>query len=257
MFAAIAIVCALVFVRLGLWQVDRLGDRRAENEVRRARLAEPVLELSGIPPDGSDGAGTDPLPWRRVRLEGEYDYRQEVVLRGRSLRGRPGVHVVTPLRLAGGRAVLVLRGWLPAADGVSARLAEAQPAGGESEGRVIVEGLALGFEEASSLPPRRHRFDRGERRVLASLSAAQVRQGIPYPIADVFVLAAGDGKEPASVPVPELSDGPHLLYAVQWFAFAVISLVGAALYVRAGTRSPGPVPTSRRDSQPEVEDGLP
>jgi cytochrome oxidase assembly protein ShyY1 len=39
------------------------------------------------------------------------------------------------------------------------------------------------------------------------------------------------------VPLPELSEGPHLSYAIQWFSFAVVALVGSAILVRRDRRA--------------------
>ena len=48
------------------------------------------------------------------RPRGTYDTGAEVLIRNRSLDGAPGYHVVTPLVMADGTAVLVNRGWVPA-----------------------------------------------------------------------------------------------------------------------------------------------
>jgi surfeit locus 1 family protein len=116
-FLVVALVCAALFARLGVWQL---------------RMQLPPAGL-----DGSirlEGVSADSLAWRRLRLRGTWDFEHEVVIRGRASRGTPGVHVVTPLRLSRGWGVLVLRGWLPAADGLSADLAGARPDGRDRPG---------------------------------------------------------------------------------------------------------------------------
>lgn len=234
MFGVAAIGLALVFGRLGLWQLHRLEQRRTFNAERRARLALASIDLSGTTTGGPEALDPEVVSWRRIRTMGDYDYSREIVLRARTSLGTPGVYVVTPLRLDDGTGVLVLRGWMPARDGLSAELGAARPAARKTRAQVLVEGLALPLEPETSIPPRRHRFDAGEHWVLSSLSAEQVREVVPYPLAGVYVLADGTGSAPVAVPAPRLTDGPHLLYAVQWFAFAAISLIGAGVYVRRG-----------------------
>jgi surfeit locus 1 family protein len=235
MFVAIAVVLAAVFARLGVWQLDRLGERRAANRRVEARLALPAEDLSAALGAGVPAAD---LAWRHVRVEGIWDVTHEIVIRARALRGAPGVEVVTPLMYSPDSAVLVLRGWLPAADGLSADLASATPAGADLETRI--EGLALMGEPPSRIPPRHRAFEDSERLVLGSLSVEQAAEPLPFDLLPVFLLASGSEGLPGSpVPVPEpaLSDGPHLSYAIQWFAFALISLAGSILYIRTRRRS--------------------
>src|SRR5690242_15928951 len=105
--AALLLVSA-GFVRLGIWQLSRLHQRRAANVVTIAARSAPPVPIT----DGS--AGTDTLGEHYVVAEGRYDHAHEIVLRGEVLEGAPGVEVVTPLLLAeGGPAVLVNRGFLP------------------------------------------------------------------------------------------------------------------------------------------------
>ena len=103
----VALLCAL-FLTLGVWQLQRLEQKRAANALILARMQEPPLTLSGQPLD------TEQANLRRATARGTYDYSQEIVLRNRTLNEIPGVHVLVPLRIAGSdAAVLVNRGWIP------------------------------------------------------------------------------------------------------------------------------------------------
>jgi len=58
---------------------------------------------------------------------------------------------------------------------------------------------------------------------------------LPFVIQQLPLSAAPDRPLPPGLirwPIPELSDGPHLSYAIQWFSFAVIIVVGAAALAR-------------------------
>ena len=102
-----AVVVVAVCVRLGLWQLDRLEGRREVNDRYAAGLAMPPRPLEDLLLE--DGA----LAYRRATATGRYDTEREVILYGRPLAGRPGNHVLTPLLLADGRAIVVDRGWVP------------------------------------------------------------------------------------------------------------------------------------------------
>ena len=87
-FVVLAIVLGAIFVRLGFWQLARLGERRAANRAVAAQLAmapEPFAAVARAP----DGVN------RRARVEGALDYQSEFVVTGRSRNGSPGVHIMT------------------------------------------------------------------------------------------------------------------------------------------------------------------
>ncbi|MFQ5747233.1 MAG: SURF1 family protein [Gemmatimonadota bacterium] len=237
LLVALAVVVAGVFVRLGIWQLDRRTERRAANAAHRERLAAPPLagpDLLALPADSS--------VWRRAELTGTYDYGRELVVRARSLRGAPGVYVVTPLRLGGGGTVLVLRGWLPAADGLHADLGAARGAAGEGD-TVRVRGIVLRSRERRRPPPARVEMGGREVVALSALDPADAAGALGAAVGDVYVQAeapaAGRSALPVPVPSPALDDGPHLSYAVQWFSFALITLVGSAALFRSAARGRG------------------
>jgi surfeit locus 1 family protein len=222
-----------VCVRLGFWQLDRLEERRAFNAELEAAVASQPTSLADLPTE-------DDVTYRRVTVDGTWDARHEVILFGRSLEGRPGNHVLTPLRLADGRAVLVDRGWVPSD-------VRAPPVGGDAAatpGDVSVDGIVLPSDDAEggagggALPTQVRRVD------VAALDAA-----IPYDLVpSVYVLLqtqTPDQERPIPAPLPETSEGPHLSYAIQWFTFATIAVVGYVLLVRRARRgSAASQPTS-------------
>lgn len=242
-FVIAAVVAAAIFTRLGMWQIDRLEQRRAGNRLRSEREHLPVLELDSLP---MSQAAVDGLAWRRVRARGALDYRSEIVVRGRSREGSPGVYVVTPLHLSSGASILVLRGWLPAADGVSADLVAHRPAGPEVNAALTaLEALAVPGEPVSPIAPRHHAYGDGEHLVLGSLAVDQASAGLGLPLPSVVLLpvselsATSDAGGPWQVEPPPPSEGPHLMYAVQWFGFALISLAGAIVYLNSRRSAPG------------------
>jgi surfeit locus 1 family protein len=217
----LATVIALC-IRLGFWQLDRLRERRALNARVAARLDAPPV------PDAGALADTTGLVYRVITARGSYDNARSIVLPGRSHRGSPGVHVLSPLRLAGrSDAVLVNRGWLPSADATTVPLEEFA-----RFDTIDVRGIILPFPGAAqSLAPsnRVANVDTGFRRTWFSVDAAALRAQYPYPLLPATVQelpASGTDRYPVRLEPPALDEGPHLGYAVQWFSFALIGTVG-------------------------------
>jgi surfeit locus 1 family protein len=217
---ALALVAA-VFVRLGFWQLGRLEERRAVNRAAAAARAEPPRELV-VGADRSAGG----LNERWIQTTGQFDHAHEVVLRGQTFQGTPGVLVVTPLMLAGGdSAVLVLRGFVPSADAVRAEIDSLR-----EPGQVRVRGLATSIASGGGQP-----LEHGGHTTWARLDLEALRARLPYPVLPVLLRQSPDSGLPARprrLLPPELSEGPHLSYAIQWFAFAVMTVAFGVLVVR-------------------------
>ncbi len=198
----VAILVATVCVRLGRWQLNRLTQRRARNSVLAARLALPPLTVRR-------DIGADSARQRRVVAHGVYDFSAERAWPGRSFQGTPGVALITPLRLADGSVVLVDRGWVPSPDAFHVDHALYR-----EPDTATVTGIAL-------IPPR----GRGDVDVAGFLPfVIQLETPEPPPNRGL----------PRRWPPPAFDDGPHLSYAIQWFSFALIALVGTAVLIRKG-----------------------
>lgn len=207
------------FIALGSWQLSRLAHRRAENAIALAQRALPPVSLN----DSAQVA-----PQRTVVAKGRWDYGHEIVMRGQSRRDAPGVTVATPLLLDGQEAaVLVVRGFAPAPDAVTVNLDSLR----EGE-RGYVRGLTIRLE---SRPDGGMPLIRGGRTTWRSFDSAGAASRLPYPLLGVVVVAEGDssrGSWPRRVEPPPITDGPHLSYALQWFGFALITVIGGMLWIR-------------------------
>ncbi len=223
---AIAVVVAVVCVRLGLWQLSRLNDRREVNATRATRLAQPQLQITEWLALDSTGAG------RRAEAAGVFDFTRELIVVARSFRGVPGVHIVTPLRLPDGSALLVERGWVPSADGRSIDLERVRERAWANP-----TGLLLGNVTEQ---PEAIVGDAVWPRYVRRVTPPDHGAAYPYPVLDLLLrrteLPDSAPQEMRAVPLPELSDGPHLSYAIQWFAFAVIAVIGSVALVVKGSR---------------------
>lgn len=225
-----AAAAAVLFSGLGLWQADRHGQRQARNDTLRSRLSAPVVDASAVPLDA------DSLSWRRVRLRGSYDYDREIVLRGRAHDGTPGVYAVTPLRRDEAPAALVVRGWLPAADGVHAPLSRGRP-GSRADPAVEVEGVLLSGAAGRGGGVERDTVDGSPHLVASHVNVSALADSLPYPVAPLYVQRTvdgegrGEGGLPAVLDTPSPDPGPHFWYALQWFGFALIALGGTGAYL--------------------------
>jgi surfeit locus 1 family protein len=217
----LVLIGVAILVRLGFWQLDRLAQRRAINAALAARMAEPPVPLTPAI------AGAADQEYRHVEARGVFDSSKEIVQRNRALDGAPGVHVLTPLRLAGSdAAILVDRGWLPQAESApEARQRYAAPTG-----EVVVVGQ-LRHSQDNSSPPYDPPFsaDRPQLDAWFHVDVGRIQQQAGYPLLPAYIEqlpAPGDLALPRRDPLTDLGEGPHLSYAIQWFAFALILLVG-------------------------------
>lgn len=220
-FLALALVLALLFVRLGVWQLARLEERREVNARVLTQLERPVVPFTELQGDTS---------FRRASVSGSPDYEHEILHIGRTRNGSPGVHIFTPVRVAGSdTAVLVNRGWVYAPDAATADLSRWR------EQRLSFSGFVM---QLSRDPVGGARPSGARVRVLA-LSAIQPL--LPYPVAGTYLVAEDSAGAAAPVRVgrPPLDDGPHLSYAIQWFCFAAIA-IGGAIIVAIRTRGADP-----------------
>lgn len=220
---AIPLACAALFVRLGVWQLARHAEVAAFNQGLAARLEAPPQPLGDFAADTTDAR------WSRVTVTGVFRYDLEQIHAGRASRGSPGVHLLTPLEIPGrDTLVLVTRGWVYAPDAASADL------GRWREGDLVtLSGYLLPLPADGPSAP----LDSAS--PIRSLHRAAVEQRIGQPVAPVQIVMTSDSlarldSVPRRLPPPVLDNGPHRSYAVQWFAFALIAIVGGiALFRRS------------------------
>lgn len=238
--AAFILVMCGVCVRLGFWQLDRLHQRLARNHAIEAAQRLPTLDLDSA---AAAAIQRDPAKFvnRTLRITGTYDPSGEVVLRGRANDGSPGVHLVTPMIVPHiPQAVLVNRGWVPSPD---AATVDASPYA--EPGTRTVTGILMEVPRQTNRIGHPATVMVNGRAVVTyrrlDLDALQPKYGRPLLPLYVQQLPGPDsatGRPPVRVPRPVLDNGPHLSYAVQWFSFATIGIVGLVILLlrqRRGT----------------------
>jgi surfeit locus 1 family protein len=229
-------------VELGFWQLRRMHSVRADNDRVRARLALPASNASSLLARGFDPSAA---AYRRVTVEGRYEGVSEVLVRNRSLDGQPGSHVLTPLRMKDGRGVLIDRGWIP----LDLDEEEEEAMGPPVLVDVRVTGVLFPSEKKGAfgptIPPG------GRLTAVARIDVERLAKQLEYPVVPLY-LRLGSQTPPQSgeLPVPpgppDLSEGPHLSYAVQWFLFATVAAAVYAALLRREMKRPKP-----REGSPE------
>lgn len=227
----VAVLLAVAaMVTAGFWQLHRLSERRDRNSTITDRRELPVVEVENLV-EGANGfdVGND-IEFRPVRAVGIYQVEDEVLIRNRTYQGSAGYWVLTPLRLQTGDVVAVNRGWISHAAGTGAAPAEFGPAAGE----VQVVGLVRATVTAEGL--QQSDPSSGVLAEMARPDLARLSQQLDAVLLPVYVQlqvqTPPSGDLPVPVPPPDLGEGSHLAYAVQWFVFAAIALVGYPLILR-------------------------
>lgn len=214
------------FILLSRWQLHRLDERRHYNDLVTTHSAAAPVPVDTVMKPGApvDSVGDDQR-WLPVTATGRYDADSTVLVRKRPLDGKNGFWVVTPLITTSGTVLAVNRGWLPAEGAATTTPDVPKPPAGE----VSITGRIAPSEEApdqqpGDLPPGQ----------ITDLSVPLVAGGAPaYPGYVTLVTSTpAESSELTPIPLPELSDGPHLSYAVQWIFFAVVAVVGFVVLVR-------------------------
>ena len=226
----IVVALAILFINLGFWQLRRLEERRIENTVGESRVEADPVEL-GLLLDAS-GDDIDSLEFRRATATGVFQPDDEVLVRSQVHQGVAGFHVITPLLGEGGDAVLVNRGWVPLdADQVPV---EAAP---PPDGTVTVTGWVRPSQTRGALGPSDP--DDGRLVTMSRVDIDRIQEQVSYELDPVYLSMLDDleGDLPIAASGPSFDDeGSHLAYAIQWFSFALIGLVGYFFLLRRAAR---------------------
>jgi surfeit locus 1 family protein len=223
---AVAAVC----IRLGIWQLDRLGQRLQKNAEIKARLAGPTLYFPTEIP-------LEDQTYRRVSAAGRFDQDQAILLENQPYNDQAGFHLLVPFIVEDrGQVLLVDRGWIDFEQGLGA---DPRELAGDFSGSLTIEGVLLPSQREPALafladkPPAP-----GEPALLSwrVVNLDGIQGQVPYPLYPLYLAQTApppaSSDEPLPVFEPDLSNGPHLSYAIQWFSFAAISLVGGTALLR-------------------------
>jgi surfeit locus 1 family protein len=201
------------------WQYHRGVDRHARNAIIEERISNSPIELSMT---------TERLPdyeWQTVSTIGTFDTEKQILLRNRYNDGKYGYEVLTLFRTKENKSFWVDRGWVQAgATATTPPIVTALP-----KGEVKISGR---LRLDSSLPRGSFFALPGNGQGLVSELNAQSQLNT-----EKFYIDLLSGSEASLTPkvtaqLPELSDGPHMAYALQWIFFAGLVVYGRILIRR-------------------------
>ena len=227
---------------LGQWQFGRLDDRRERNAAVEAHADEPPVPVGEVLAPG-EPVGADE-EWRPISATGVYDVDDTVVVRYRTRDGVGGVDAVVPLVTDDGTALLVDRGWMATDNRAIGPEEIPEPPAGE----VTITGWvrADGTGDSTAVSD-------GSTRAISSVA---IGDALDREVYGGFVELVSEDPEPAEplerAEPPELDDGPHFFYGLQWWFFGVLALGGFA-YLAWDERRHGPRSERRRAATRERE----
>ena len=213
---ALIVLCAWA----AQWQYHRGVDRHARNTIIEERIAKAPVQLSSIKAEGQD------YEWQTVITRGSFERDKQILLRNRYSEGKYGYEVLTLFKTNDGKKFWVDRGWVQAgATATTAPQVTTVPLGD-----VAIVGR---FRLDSSLPRGSFFALPGSGQHLVSELNAQSRSNT-----ESFYLDLLRGSDPSLTPevpaqLPELSDGPHMAYALQWIFFGGLVIYGRVLIRRS------------------------
>ena len=220
---ALALVAGCLFA--AQWQFNRGANQSATNKIIASNLDLPSLSLSDI-------ENLDPVSnqWRKVTLQGSFSQDKQELVRNRYYEGKFGFEVLTLFKANNGENFWVDRGWVAA--------------GPNAATPPVVEPVASGNLEITA----RIRSENLSRQLQGSFFVTRVSSEKPESIAKLQgveanayyldLLGSPDGKvKPLTeIELPELSNGPHYAYGIQWLAFALLAIIGRFLLFRETKR---------------------
>jgi cytochrome oxidase assembly protein ShyY1 len=249
-FALVVVALAWVAWRLGEWQFHRLEDRQERNEIIQRNEEAGASPVAEVLAPGRDPSLAD--EWRIVEATGTYAVEDTVIVRYRTREGAAGVDVVVPLELSDGTSLLVDRGWY-ATDNRGATTADVpEPPAGE----VTITGWVRRDAEGDSTEVT----DQSTRAV----DSDRIGDALGRDVLGGWVDLRSESPEPETplVPVelPELDEGPHFFYGLQWWFFGALAIFGFFYLIydewRGGrgpwgnNQAPAPEPTAPGRAEP-------
>lgn len=253
-FHLVVIIGIVAMINFAFWQLDRLDQRRLFNAEVTARSELAVAPVEQLVPASDDTSGgqvgavpVDELEWRAASARGVYRPDEQFLVVNRSQNGRAGYNVVTPMTLPDGRILVVNRGFVPLG------FDPPEPPSGE----VVVGGVLRPSEQRRTgqlSDPADGVLLEVQRIDLDRLAAQLDGPALPVYLDLRESVPPEEPAYPDPVIRPDLSEGPHLSYAVQWFIFAASVVVGWVLAVRWSVTRRRAAATASEDHPPSDDD---
>ncbi len=218
LFFVVVLLLAYACLLLGRWQWHRLEAKKTGNAIIRTNERTAPAPVEQVLKEGQDPPST--AQYRVVSATGTYDVARTVIIRYQTdAHGQSGVDVVVPLVTPSGTALLVDRGWVATSN---QGLTEPSQVPAPPPGTVTVTGTVRRDADGSSAQV----VDGSAR----AISSTRIQPAIGMPVYGGFVDLKTESPA-AATPLgladpPDLSNGPHFFYALQWWFFGLLALFG-------------------------------
>ena len=207
---AFLLIMIYLFIRLSDWQFDRYNQRIQNNEITTTALSSEPINLTDL------SQVSDLKDWQKVSIKGEFVNSDAKLLRRQYLESSLGFWVITPLKLDNDQVILVNRGWIPIAESSTSQ----QEIPSSQQGDVTIIGYVQTLKdtkrEPEDLPLNQINYLNSTNFSSQPLSTNYLQLASMTPI----------DNQVAIIPLPELSNGPHFSYAIQWILFALMLPIG-------------------------------
>jgi surfeit locus 1 family protein len=220
LFKSLIALLLVIFCLWGSqWQYHRGVDRHARNAVIEERIAQSPIALTSV-------TGTlANYEWQPVSTSGSFNKEKQILLRNRYNDGKYGYEVLTLFTSTDNTSFWVDRGWVQAgATATTAPVVTALP-----EGVVTIIGR---LRLDSSLPRGSFFALPGKGEGLVSELNAQSQLNTEKFYIDLLSGSDSSLTPKVTAQLPELSDGPHMAYALQWIFFGGLVIYGRILIRR-------------------------
>jgi cytochrome oxidase assembly protein ShyY1 len=207
---AFLLIMIYLFIRLSDWQFDRYNTRIQNNEITTTALNSEPIKLTDL------SQVSDLKDWQKVSIKGEFMDSDAKLLRRQYLESSLGFWVITPLKLDNDKVILVNRGWIPIAESSTSQ----QEIPSSPQGDVTIIGYVQTLKDTRSEP---------EDLPLNQINYLNSTHFSSQPLSTNFLQLASMSpmdNQVAIIPLPELSNGPHFSYAIQWILFALMLPIG-------------------------------
>ena len=207
---AFLLIMIYLFIRLSDWQFDRYNTRIQNNEITTTALNSEPINLTDL------SQVSDLKDWQKVSIKGEFINSDAKLLRRQYLESSLGFWVITPLKLDNDQVILVNRGWIPIAESSTSQ--QEIPSSPQGDVTIIgyVQTLKDTRREPEDLPLNQINYLNSTNFSSQPLSTNYLQLASMTPM----------DNQVAIIPLPELSNGPHFSYAIQWILFALMLPIG-------------------------------
>lgn len=221
---------AVLMIFLGLWQLQRLDERRARNSEIELNTSRDIVTAT-------QSLGSDADEWRRVKLTGSYVSGSDISVINRSQDGVAGDNLAAVFQTDNNGVFLVNRGFVPLS--VSTRSTPTEPLSLVGYVRQSQTRRNVGAIDSSEKGTKEfQRYDLARIKTALGLDI-----NTAYYVQLIKESPSPNTQWPSPVPFPTIDEGPHFSYAMQWFFFSVVAIAGwVTVIVRKLRSSSDPAP---------------